>query len=114
MSVDLPLFHCFRCHHTWVPRRERLPKRCPHCSTIMWNKEYKRLEYVTNEVLLRVSNCGFALCKRRYAVLLHRKGLRKKDIRDPNKPVVQVRIKRRPVHEITKDTLPDGFVRVKE
>ena len=30
---------CFRCDHTWIPRKEELPKTCPRCRAITWNKE---------------------------------------------------------------------------
>lgn len=28
---------CARCHHTWRPRMERLPLRCPKCGTLKWS-----------------------------------------------------------------------------
>jgi hypothetical protein len=30
-TIDLPILHCARCEHTWIPRRPQPPKVCPAC-----------------------------------------------------------------------------------
>jgi predicted Zn-ribbon and HTH transcriptional regulator len=29
--INLPILHCARCGHTWIPRRPQPPKVCPAC-----------------------------------------------------------------------------------
>lgn len=35
--------NCNRCHHTWMPNSEKMPKTCPHCRSPYWNKKRKRV-----------------------------------------------------------------------
>ena len=37
------LLRCNRCEYEWMPRRGRLPTRCPRCRSIKWNEETQRL-----------------------------------------------------------------------
>jgi len=32
---------CLRCGHEWFRRQEKLPAKCPGCSSPYWNKERK-------------------------------------------------------------------------
>jgi len=32
---------CKRCGHTWIRRQEKLPTRCPKCTSPYWDKERK-------------------------------------------------------------------------
>lgn len=42
-SITLPVFHCYRCGHTWVPKIKNMkvspPKVCPNpkCKSKNWN-----------------------------------------------------------------------------
>lgn len=42
--MDLPRFTCTRCGHTWVPRSDAVPGRCPNkkCNSPYWNKPRTR------------------------------------------------------------------------
>jgi hypothetical protein len=35
---------CKRCKHSWVLRREQLPKVCPKCKSPYWNKEKTKMK----------------------------------------------------------------------
>lgn len=37
-NYDLPTLKCLRCDHTWIPRTESKPIRCPKCKSPYWNK----------------------------------------------------------------------------
>ena len=46
MKIVLPRLECKRCGHTWHPRHEEMPVRCPKCGNPYWNKEKRvRGEY---------------------------------------------------------------------
>ena len=34
-------YECQKCGHTWLPRVEYKPVRCPHCTSPTWNKARK-------------------------------------------------------------------------
>jgi predicted Zn-ribbon and HTH transcriptional regulator len=36
--MTLPTHSCLRCDHTWIPRREGLPAKCPKCMSVYWNE----------------------------------------------------------------------------
>lgn len=68
MNSELPRFHCLRCHHTWIPRFDNAPTRCPKkgCGSKYWNREYTRGDLITRRVLDRLSKCPFQICQQRY------------------------------------------------
>ena len=41
-SIVGTTLECKRCQHTWLPRRNNLPKVCPKCKSPYWNKERQR------------------------------------------------------------------------
>lgn len=41
IKINLPKLECRRCRHTWHPRREEIPVRCPKCGSPYWNKDRK-------------------------------------------------------------------------
>lgn len=38
MTTTLSRLACLRCGHTWLPRSERAPVRCPRCKSPYWNR----------------------------------------------------------------------------
>ena len=32
------MYHCLRCGADWLPRHQRLPKRCPRCVSLNWHR----------------------------------------------------------------------------
>jgi hypothetical protein len=47
--MDTMVLHkltCKRCNppHSWFPKTENLPKKCPKCGSPYWNKERKDAE----------------------------------------------------------------------
>ena len=40
-TIQLPMYKCLRCGHTWVPRKARYPRMCPKCQTTLWDEEKK-------------------------------------------------------------------------
>ena len=38
-------FHCKRCGHAWVPRKDNRPKQCPGCRSPYWDRERIRTDY---------------------------------------------------------------------
>lgn len=111
--LELPNYHCLRCHWTWTPRTGKVPVQCPGCTTTFWNREYRRHEYVTQEVLTQLFECKMNLCQTRYHYWLEQLGLAKPPT--PSKaPVNQRRNKKRlrPI-QVTRDNLPKGFKRIK-
>ena len=40
--TTLPTFTCKRCKHPWTPRSNKLPAKCPKCTSRYWNKERKK------------------------------------------------------------------------
>ncbi|MFX0136903.1 MAG: hypothetical protein ACFFDN_24915 [Candidatus Hodarchaeota archaeon] len=41
MNYGLPTEKCKRCGHTWHPRSDKKPERCPNCNSPYWDKDYK-------------------------------------------------------------------------
>lgn len=41
MSNVIFKLKCYRCDYEWIPRKEELPKTCPRCRAITWNKKEK-------------------------------------------------------------------------
>lgn len=37
-TVTLPILHCLRCGHQWVPKMDWTPRVCPRCKNAWWNK----------------------------------------------------------------------------
>jgi len=35
---------CARCGHTWLPRQQGIPKKCPRCQTKYWRVGRKKEE----------------------------------------------------------------------
>jgi predicted Zn-ribbon and HTH transcriptional regulator len=35
------VLQCNRCHHDWAARRPGIPKVCPKCKSLYWNKPRK-------------------------------------------------------------------------
>lgn len=33
---------CDKCGHVWIPRKSKIPRACPSCSSILWNRPRKR------------------------------------------------------------------------
>ena len=109
--IDLVRFHCLRCHHTWVPRTNALPKRCPGCFTPLWNREYVRVERLTDDVMARLEGCPFRMCQQRYERL---NGISTVDLEAPRtrERTGSLRTTKRMI-KITKDNFPDIFKRIK-
>jgi len=44
--IKLLGYKCYRCRYEWLPRSKRIPKQCPGCKSIWWNKPkgYWRIE----------------------------------------------------------------------
>ena len=41
ISLDSPILHkwkCEKCDHEWIPRSERIPRMCPNCNSITWDR----------------------------------------------------------------------------
>ena len=36
MEIWLKGFQCERCGHQWKPRKDGIPKKCPHCDSSNW------------------------------------------------------------------------------
>lgn len=36
-KIESDGYQCFRCEHTWIPRKKRLPVVCPKCKSPYWN-----------------------------------------------------------------------------
>lgn len=113
MGIDLPLYHCLRCHHTWVPRKRKLPEFCPNpkCGTGYWNKEYTHLKRITKAALAKIGACKYDVCQARYAELVLLLG-HYSEFRNQRKVVAPKR-KRIRVQEITKEGIPDEFKRIR-
>lgn len=116
-QLDLPRFHCLRCHHTWIPSRARIPRRCPgrSCNSAFWSKEYTRLSLITEDALTRIRECPFTLCQERYRYLLDLLDLQDAPTEDTPDPIASDPPKYTDIesHEITRDNLPAAFKRIK-
>ena len=112
--LDLVRFHCLRCHHTWVPRNNAIPKRCPRCFTALWNKEYARAERVTDRVMTRIHGCPLRLCQQRYDRLVELRTVNVESIDNkPTQAQLDAPFQPRRMLKITKDNFPDAFKRIK-
>lgn len=40
MNIKLPVLHCKRCNHSWIPRKTEA-KCCGRCKDPNWNKDRK-------------------------------------------------------------------------
>jgi DNA-directed RNA polymerase subunit RPC12/RpoP len=40
-TIRVTAYHCLRCLHTWLPRREGRPVQCPACHSPYWDKPRK-------------------------------------------------------------------------
>jgi len=49
VKIELPRYQCLRCNHRWIPRSDRLPKRCPNCGTQFW-QTYPHKEHISTEI----------------------------------------------------------------
>lgn len=38
-KIQIKVYDCERCFHTWQPRLERVPTVCPRCKSPYWNKK---------------------------------------------------------------------------
>ena len=38
MMIEVPMLHCKRCGHAWLPRTSN-PQKCPKCGSYKWNEE---------------------------------------------------------------------------
>jgi len=48
--VNLQRYHCLRCLHSWLPRMEEKPLRCPKCGSPGWQTP-KSSKYSHEEVV---------------------------------------------------------------
>lgn len=37
--IKIRKYHCLRCGHDWIPRKEDYPRMCPRCKSVLWDKE---------------------------------------------------------------------------
>jgi DNA-directed RNA polymerase subunit M/transcription elongation factor TFIIS len=40
--TQVTLYICDRCSHEWQPKKDIVPKMCPKCKSLLWNKGAKR------------------------------------------------------------------------
>lgn len=38
--MKLPEYKCKRCGHTWTPRSNKKPVKCPACISVQWDRDY--------------------------------------------------------------------------
>ena len=38
MTLVLPRLRCLRCAHSWIPRKETVPKACPKCHSPYYDR----------------------------------------------------------------------------
>lgn len=36
--LSLPIFHCRRCHRSFIPRKSKIPTACGRCKSRTWNQ----------------------------------------------------------------------------
>jgi len=41
-TVKVPEYECLRCGYKWIPRSERVPRRCPQCKSRYWDRKVER------------------------------------------------------------------------
>ncbi len=47
--LNLPVFHCLRCHNEWIPRKMEVPGRCGKCKNRAWNRFPKDFDPITTD-----------------------------------------------------------------
>lgn len=50
-NLPLPVLHCKRCGHDWIPKKPRYPRVCSKCKSPYWNKEYSRNDMIGKETV---------------------------------------------------------------
>ena len=41
VKIEFEGYHCERCGHEWVPRRDESPRLCPRCKSAYWDRPRK-------------------------------------------------------------------------
>lgn len=56
--MKLPHLTCLRCGHTWIPRNEKRPSKCPKCTSPYWDKPRRNIKGIAKLVLLALLYAG--------------------------------------------------------